>query len=87
MEHSVNNFIGLWKRLLHREHSLPLNDYLKAVIWKIICKNQDFQFFELTKPRRELEIINQFDNIDSLGITLEMVKVIYFSNQILKFLF
>lgn len=55
------------------EFPLPINKHLKEIIWKIICQNNNFNFYELSEPRRELKIFNHLQHFDSEGVIIEMV--------------
>lgn len=47
-------------------------------MWKIICCNKSFQFYELPTPRGELKIFNRFEHFDSVGVYIETVCVVIF---------
>lgn len=61
------------------ESPLLLNDNLKEIIWKIICCNKNFLFYELPTPRSELKIYNHLEHFDSAGVYIEMVCYIFIS--------
>lgn len=68
-------FLALWKRLCSIETSFLLNDNLKEIIWKMICCNKSFRFYELPAARGELKMYNQFEHLDSIGVYVEMEMV------------
>lgn len=64
---------ALWKRMTDVEYPLLLNNNLKELVWKIICQNKNFNFYELPERRGELKIFNHLQHFDSEGVFLEMV--------------
>lgn len=73
------NFVGFWKRLIDAiDCPITFNDSMKEVIWRLICRNDTFSFYELPKPRGELQIWNRFNYFDKRGTILDVVSKYFF---------